>query len=285
MKRPNEVTDEFLVCIVQLPSKHWYDQSLGHVVNRIEHFLPIYALFAAGLFAVFSVIFYTIIATTRPSKIVLSDRRIVMMQPYSVLTCFSLVAYFACQVDAIFFVPQGVCLDRANGKTVCTAGDIRITSVTKTFGPVVCPEGKYVNVTINTTLDVTSTTRYDIGIYVGLGGENAQSAQEDNSCLVQSLSDDIVTDPPGIVGNLEGNTKNDACLDSNAGIIKGFLIEDFTVFCNYLDISTNVNVSVCLVWDNNKVDNCNRTCYNSTQNGCLGVGSGSVSASHSTLFF
>lgn len=207
------------------------------------------------------------------------------MQPYSVLTCFSLVAYFACQVDAFFFVPKGVCLDRANGKTVCTAGDIKITSVTKTFGPAICPEGKYVNVTINTTLDVTATTRYDIGIYIGLGGENAQSAQGDDSCLVQSLSNGIVTVPTDIVGNLEGENKNDVCLDSNAGIIKGFLIEDFAVFCNYLDKSTNVNVSVCLVWDSNKVDDCNRTCYDSTQDGCLGVGSGSVSASHSTLFF
>jgi hypothetical protein len=276
MKGPNEATHELLGRIAQAPSKNWFDQSLDHAVNHIEDFLLSRALSAAVLFAAISVIFY-ITATTRLSKIILFGRRVIMKQPSSVLTCFTLVVYFAIQVDAIFNVPQGLCLNQAMGSNQqCSSNDIKISSVAKVGGPPVCPEGQYLNVTISTTLNVTAQTRYDIGIYVGLGGANAKNAIGDQ-CLVQSLSDGVVTVPTGIVNNWEGNNKNDTCLDSNAGTIIGFLIENFTVFCNYIENSAVVSVSVCLVWDNNKVDNCNKTCANTTQDYCLTPGTDAVS--------
>jgi hypothetical protein len=273
MKGPNEATHELLGRIVQAPSKNWFDQSLDHAVNHIEDFLLSRALSAAVLFAAISVIFYTITATTRLSKIILFGRQTVMMQPSSALACFTLVAYFAGQVDAIFYVDKGLCLNQAVGDTSisCSASDIKITSVTRDpTSPPVCPEGQYVDVTISTILNVTSKTRYDIGIYVGLGGANAKISLGD-SCLVQSLSDGVETDPLGIVDDLD----DDACLDSGAGTIIGFLIEDFTVFCKYN--SAVVTVSVCLVWDNNRADVCEKKCANETQKTCLTPGTDAVS--------
>jgi hypothetical protein len=282
MKGPNEGTHELLGHIVQAPSKNWYDQSLDHAVNRIEDFLLSSALSAAVLFAAISVIFYTITATTRLSKIILFGRQTVMMQPSSALACFTLVAYFAGQVDAYFNVPKGVCLKRAMGgsPTSCTADDIKITSVAKNVGPTVCPEGQYVNVTINTTISVTAGTRDDIGIYVGLGGEDAKLSLGNQTCLVQSLSNDVVYIGDGSIGYKESS--NDKCLDSDKGIIKGFVIDDFTVFCNYTEYSTNVSVSVCLVWDQGgPAADCNKTCPTETgQDKCLLPGTGSVSDCH-----
>jgi hypothetical protein len=273
MKGPNEGTHELLGRIVQAPSKNWYDQSLDHAVNRIEDFLLSSALSAAVLFAAISVIFYTITATTRLSKIILFGRQTVMMQPSSALACFTLVAYFAGQVDAYFNVEKGLCLNKAvGGTTVCTAEDIKIMSV-ETVGPTVCPEGQYINVDISTTLSVTAGTRYDIGIYVGLGGEDAQNSLGNETCLVQSLSDGVlVTYPFGIVQDLDGDT----CRDSNDGTISGFVITNLEVFCNYSEFAS---VSVCLVWDNNANSDCPRPCANPTpqQDDCLYPGTNSVS--------
>ncbi|KAL3809195.1 hypothetical protein ACHAXA_008411, partial [Cyclostephanos tholiformis] len=273
----NEAPNNVLDCLVQVPAKHWYDQSLDHAVNRIENFFLSLALSAAALFIAISVIIHTIIATNRRYKITPFCRRIIMMQPSTLLTCSSLVAFFTGQVNAIF-ISEGVCLAAAmGGSPSCTANDVKITSVVKTSGPLVCPEGSSVIVTLNTTLFVNANTRYDIGAYVGINGANAKNAPGNSSCLVKSLynSSNITTVPKGIIGSLEDN-KNDDCLDSSAGTITGFVLENFTVFCNYTEFSTQVSASVCLVWDNNKNTNCTQKCPGATnQNICLTAGTDS----------
>ena len=209
-------------------------------------------LYSAVLFAAISAMKCFNIYTTRQAKIILPHgRMITMMQPSILLICFTLVASFAGLADAFFL--KGPCLNVGTGNTNrCTAGGVT-GMVTNYTGPSTCVAGSTIVGNITTTLTVNSANRYDIGVYVGLNGANAKTASGPTDCLLQPLRaiDDVNN---GIVSNID----NDVCLDSQAGVITGFQINNVEILCN--SAVTGVEISACFVWTNNRNNICPKNC-------------------------
>ncbi len=166
-----------------------------------------------------------------------------MMQPSILLSCFILVAYFAGHAD-VFGCAEVLCFDIAHGRSLCTSDDVSAT-VTNYTGPRTCTVGSSIIGSITTKIDVTSNTRYDIGVYIGLNGANARVDNRTNAYLVQTLREIDANNSlnGGRIGHLEGE-KNDECLDSGQGEIFGFQIDNFKIECIE---STNgtVTISAC----------------------------------------
>ncbi|KAL3765308.1 hypothetical protein ACHAW5_006093 [Stephanodiscus triporus] len=80
------------------------DPILSHVSQRIEDFLFNPLLYKALLFAAISMMICIIIGATRLFKNNLYGRGMIAIQPYNVLTCFTVVVSFAGRVHA-----QGIC--------------------------------------------------------------------------------------------------------------------------------------------------------------------------------
>jgi hypothetical protein len=78
----------------------WFDPILNHVSERIDDFLLNPLLYAAVLFAAISMMIYIIIGATRVFKNNGYGRGMMAFQPYTVLTCFTVVASFAGRAHA-----------------------------------------------------------------------------------------------------------------------------------------------------------------------------------------
>jgi len=78
----------------------WFDPILNHVSERIDDFLSNPLLYAAVLFAAISMMIYIIIGATRLFKNNGYGRGMMAFQPYTVLTCFTVVASFAGRAHA-----------------------------------------------------------------------------------------------------------------------------------------------------------------------------------------
>jgi hypothetical protein len=241
------------------------------IVDQSKDLLWSVVLYSAVLFAAISAMKCFKIYTTRQVKIILPHgRMITMMQPSILLICFTLVACFAGQADAFFL--QGPCLEFGTGNDYrCTAGDVR-GMVTNYTGPSTCVAGSTIVGNITTLLTVTSATRYDIGVYVGLNGSDARTAEGNDKCLLQPLRVIDQTNNP-LIDNLD----EDVCLDATQGEITGFQINNFEILCN--SAVAGVTISACFVWDNNANTDCPSNC--TSPNGglsCIYPGTSSVSS-------
>jgi len=239
------------------------DKGIIQNVDQLKDVLQSLVLYAAVLFAAISAMCF-IIGTTRLSKMIVSGGK--MMQPSILLSCFILVAYFAGHADA-FGYAEGLCFNIANGRSGgCTSNDVSAT-VTNYTGPRTCTVGSSIIGSITTKIDVTSNTRYDIGVYIGLNGANARVDNRTNACLVQTLREIDANNSlnGGRIGHLEGVQNNDECLDSGQGEIFGFQIDNFKIECIE---STNgtVTISACFAWDNSKQKNCPGPCAGAPNN-------------------
>ena len=260
------------------------DGDIIQIVDRPKDVLPSFVLYASVLLVVaISAMNCFVTGTTRLMKIIVSrGRMVIMMQPSILLTCFTLVACFSGHADAFGFgYLEGLCLETGTGINGCTANDLFAT-VTNFTGPPTCEYGTNVTGTITTTIDVTASTRYDLGVYIGLGGANALSTKGNKSCLVQTLRES--DNSTGTVGEFEGN-KNDDCLDVSQGFIVGFQIENFTIECKSTPGNYGaVTISACFVWDNNQQKNCPKACEPPNGNlKCVFPGTESVSSDPPTF--
>ena len=272
------------------PSLDWVlmplaDGDIIQIVDRPKDDLPSLVLYAV-LFAAISVMNCFISVTTRLSKIIVSRGRMIpMMQPSILLTCFTLVACFAGHADASFYYSEGFCLKRGTEIDGCKSNDVSAT-VTNFTGPSTCEYGEIVVGSITTRIDVIAATRYDIGVYVGLNGSNAQTDNSTNACLLQGLRERDITPNNGSVGLLERSPKNDTCLDAEQGVIIGFQIDDFGIQCKSLGGTDGaVIISACFVWDNQEDNNCPRACIppNDENKTCMFPGGPPVSSAHPTF--
>ncbi len=252
------------------------DGDIIQIVDRPKDVLPSLVLYAV-LFAAIFAINCVIIGTSPLMKSIVSHGRMaIMMQPSILLTCFTLVACFAGHADASFYYSEGLCLNVADGQTGsngCTANDVSAT-VTNYTGPSTCELGGPPIVgNITTSIKVTSNERYDIGVYIGLNGADAQTDTRTNACLVQTLGQ---IDATNNIFDLD----SDSCLDANQGNIVGFQIENFEIACE--STSEIVTISACFAWDQKKDTNCPTACVgqsnSSLHDKCLRIGTGSVSS-------
>ena len=197
-------------------------------------------VYAAIVFvAIIAVIFFIIGATHLSSKI-FSGRRMVLLQPSTILAYFALVVCFAGHVDHVnaqFFYAKGKCLNEANnGDPGCNAKEVT-PSVTGIDGPSTCTRGTIIKVNITLSMDFNAE-RFDLGIYLGLNGTSARTGT--NTCLVQSLG-------PADAGPTVSNVDGDKCWDSAAGI-STIVIKNADILCNDTDNSGKVTFKSCFVW-------------------------------------
>ena len=245
------------------------------IVDRPKDVLPSLVLYASVLFFVaISAMNCFVTGTTRLMKSIVSRGRMaLMMQPSILLTCFTLVACFAGHADASFNYTEGFCLTRGTGVSGCSASDLT-AEVTNYTGPSNCTVGgDPITGTIKTRISPTASKRYDIGVYIGLNGSNAQSDLGTNACLVQTLGLIDAANNPNIVKNLD----DDTCWDSE-GEIFNFQIENFKIECNDNGPNGAVTISACFVYDNNANTQCPGNCIEvGGQLNCLVPGTPSVS--------
>ncbi len=272
-----ETVHEFTSSLVWFPTP-LTDGEIIQIVDRPKDVLPSLVIYASVLLVVtISAMNCFVTGSTRLMKIIVSrGRMVIMMQPSMLLNCFTLVACFSGHADAFGFgYPEGLCLKTGTGIDGCTANDVT-ANVTNFIGPSTCEFGTSVTGTITTTIDVQASTRYDLGVYIGLGGANALSDQGNKSCLVQTLRES--DNATGNVGQFEGN-KNDDCLDVSKGEIVGFQIKNFTIECKSTPGNYGaVTISACFVWDQNAGANCPINCTAPNTNlQCVFPGSPAVS--------
>ena len=250
------------------------DGDIIRIVDQPKDVLQNLVLYSAVLFAAISAMTCFVIGTTRLSKIIVSrGRMITMMQPSILLICFTLVACFAGHADASFGYAQGLCFSKATGENSdnCVSKDIKAT-VTNYTGPSTCELGSTIIGNITTLVTVTSATRYDVGVYIGLDGAIARTDQRENACLVQTLGVIDANNPlnSNRIGHFEyqgKNSRNDGCLDAKQGQIYGFQIESFKIKC--ISTDETVTISACFAWDDQAGINCPSPCANDANNQTL----------------
>ncbi len=159
----------------------------------------------------------------------------------------------------------GQCVDEASGRrNNCTANDVSLTRYEVLSGPSSCVPGSTVDVTLMAVLDsTTAQQRYDIGLFVGLGGENAKTATGANSCYRDFLSPNSQTGPWDLTGGfgpfreLETGNRADACGDIQANVTNFRQLQPLSLLCEDEDGNGYLDVSTCVTWDNQSV---NDTC-------------------------
>ena len=103
-----ETVHEFTSSLVWFPTP-LADGEIIQIVNRPKDDLPSLVLYASVLlFVAISAMNCFVTGTTRLMKIIVSRGRMaIMMQPSILLTCFTLVACFDGQVDALGYDEEG----------------------------------------------------------------------------------------------------------------------------------------------------------------------------------
>jgi len=103
-----EIVHEFPPSLVWFPTP-LADGEIIQIVDRPKDVLPSLVLYASVLLVVaISAMNCFVTGTTRLMKIIVSrGRMVIMMQPSILLTCFTLVACFAGQVDALGYDEEG----------------------------------------------------------------------------------------------------------------------------------------------------------------------------------
>jgi hypothetical protein len=139
------------------------------------------------------------------------------------------------------------CLEDKFGSNVnCTANDIRITDVSDI---VITDDGCATlddTVTFNATLTVvtTATSRYDIGLFIGEDGVQAQNGE----CSVFALP----TSPTPPYSNLD----SDSCGDSQAAATIDVPVTGVTVSCNDTNGDNELDLATCTSWRQNTTGVC-----------------------------
>jgi hypothetical protein len=136
--------------------------------------------------------------------------------------------------------------DKFGGDVNCTANDISITDVTDidvTDDGCTSPDD---TVTFNATLTVvtTATARYDVGVFIGEGGVQAQTGE----CSVYALP----TSPTPPFSNLDA----DACGDSESSTTIQVPITNVVVECQDVNGDNELDLAHCTSWQQNKGDVC-----------------------------
>ncbi len=204
-------------------------------------FKVVYPLvYAAIVFVATTAVIFFIIGATHLSSKIISGRRMVLLQPSTILAYFALVVCFAGHVDHVnaqFFYAKGKCLNEANnGDPGCNAKEVT-PSVTSIDGPSTCTRGTIIKINITLSMDLNAE-RFDLGIYLGLNGTSARTGT--NTCLVQSLG-------PDDAGTTVSNVDGDKCWDSTAGI-SSIVIKNADILCDDTDNSGKVTFNSCFVW-------------------------------------
>jgi hypothetical protein len=262
----------------------WLYGNMHRIVHQLEDVLQSLVLYQAMLLVAISVISAVIcfiLGSIRLSKIIVSGRRMITMKPSAVLTCLTLVACFAGHADADTETPsdypsespsvsespssqywggysKGLCLQQATGTSAgCDAKEFT-ANVTSYVGPTECDEGKLLVIeSIITSIEVKAQSRYDVGIYIGLGTNS--NAKDGDFCLVQTLDEGDDTDT---VTDLD----SDRCLDYHAHgrnkTIDNFVIVNFGIECKTGESSNGKAViSACFAWDQNENIICPSACF------------------------
>ena len=197
-------------------------------------------VYAAIVFVAITAVIFFIIGATHLSSKIFSGRRMVLLQPSTILAYFALVVCFAGHVDHVnaqFFYAKGKCLNEANnGDPGCNAKEVT-PPVTGIDGPSTCTRGTIIKINITLSMNFNAE-RFDLGIYLGLNGTSARTGT--NTCLVQSLG-------PADAGPTVSNVDGDKCWDSAAGI-STIVIKNADILCNDTDNSGKVTFKSCFVW-------------------------------------
>jgi hypothetical protein len=217
----------------------YYERGLCLAMGII--FKVVYPLvYAAIVFVATTAVIFFIIGATHLSSKIISGRRMVLLQPSTILAYFALVVCFAGHVDHVnaqFFYAKGKCLNEANnGDPGCNAKEVT-PSVTSIDGPSTCTRGTIIKINITLSMDLNAE-RFDLGIYLGLNGTSARTGT--NTCLVQSLG-------PDDAGTTVSNVDGDKCWDSTAGI-SSIVIKNADILCDDTDNSGKVTFNSCFVW-------------------------------------
>lgn len=130
----------------------------------------------------------------------------------------------------------------------CVANDLQPTGTEVVKGPTACTEGDRFSATVRFQFQNGggANTRYNVGFYVGEGGESAIGGA---SCTFDSLQP--IGSPPNPLGGPYAEVNGDQCGDIQKAepTYKDIVIDD--VLCEDKDGDGNVDFSYVLTWTNN----------------------------------
>ena len=157
-------------------------------------------------------------------------------------------ASLTCSAPPVHAGISGVACPAQIDANDCVANDLQPTGTEVVKGPTACTEGDRFSATVRFQFQSGggANTRYNVGFYVGEGGESAIGGA---SCTFDSLQP--IGSPPNPLGGPYAEVNGDQCGDIQKGepTYKDIVIDD--VLCEDRDGDGNVDFSYVLTWTNN----------------------------------